>query len=240
MQILERSIAELVNEAPLRARIFEEYAIDYTCNSKLSLAEACKKNNLDPETVINSLSKIQLLSHDPFVPILLGALSDEIIAKHHTYVREQGPRIQTLLEKVGRVHGEKEPRFLELKIIFEHMHLDLMLHMLKEENVLFPYCKQLEQTKEVISMHCGSVAMPIQVMESDHAQARAQSAEIEKLTDQFSPPDWACNSVKVLYSELKAYIEDLDVHMHLENNLLFPAALRREDQLNTQVKKEPA
>lgn len=231
MNLLERPISELLQEAPSRARIFERFKFDYGCGNQQTLAEACRDLQIDPQTVLDSLSAETSPSQDGFVPIRLGPLADEIVSRHHHYVHLQGPRVQELLDKVSRVHGGKEPRLLTLWSLFQQLHADLLRHMLKEEAVLFPYCKQLEHAEELLGMHCGSVAMPIRVMESEHRQAQEQADQIRQLTDNFSPPAWACNSMRVLYHELASYLADLEVHMHLENDLLFPAALRREEEL---------
>lgn len=231
MQMLERSVADLLREVPRRARVFERYAIDYGCGSTRSLAEVCRQQQIDPDTILKSLAAEQPAGPDPFVRIRLDALADEIVTRHHDYAREQGQRIQSLLDKVNRVHVAKEPRLLALWSLFQQIHADLLQHMLKEEAVLFPYCRQLELATASVTMHCGSVAMPIRVMESEHHKTSEQMRLVENLTDGYTPPDWACNSFRVLYDELQAYVQDLEEHMHLENDLLFPAALRREAEL---------
>lgn len=233
--MLERSISELVREFPGRARIFEQFAIEYRCGNNLTLAEVCQQQQIDPERLLESLKSEEPVS-DPFIPIQLGALSDEIVARHHSFVREQGERILPLLARVNQVHIKKEPRLLAIWSTFEQMHTELLTHMLKEENVLFPFCKRLEQAQEIPAMHCGgSIMMPIRVMESEHRATVTQMQQIQSLTDDFCPPEGACNSWRVLYSALKEYVEDLEEHMHLENDLLFPAAARREEELHVRA-----
>lgn len=228
---LNRSVTELLQEAPARARVFERFAIDYGCASGLTLAEACRQQRLDPESVAACLATAQPEAETPFTRLRLSALTEEIVARHHVYARESGERIQPLLDKVARVHGGKEPRLRELWCVFQQLHAELLMHMLKEERVLFPYCRQLEAATEDVNLPDGSVAMPIRMMEAEHLRTERQMAQLRTLTDDFTPPAWACNSLRVLYHELQHYSADLETHMHLENNLLFPAALRREDAL---------
>ncbi len=229
MQILERSISELLKEDPRRARIFDQFAIKYCGCSQLTLAEVCQKNHINPEKILKSFEKNEHPEDDSFISTQIGDLCDQIVSHHHHYAREQGARIWQILEKVCRIHGEREPRFLQIQTVFDALYQDLLTHMQKEEMVLFPFCKELEKSSEAVSMHCGSVANPIRVMLYEHELAGQQTKQIETLTDQFNPPDWACNSMRVLYHELQAYNQDLELHMHLENNILFPAAMNREE-----------
>jgi regulator of cell morphogenesis and NO signaling len=231
MQMLERLVSELLQEDPRRAQIFEQYAIDYCCCNHLTLAETCQEKQINPETILKSLAETAPHDEDSFVSVQLGALSDDIVARHHSFVREQGGRILPLLEKVCQVHGQREPRLLAIKTVFQDLHQDLLLHMQKEERVLFPFCKELENSQVGVEMHCGSVANPIQMMLYEHDLAAEQMKQLQFLSEQFTPPNWACNSFLALYQALKDYHQDLEIHMHLENNLLFPAALRRESKL---------
>lgn len=231
-QLLERKLNDLLLEAPQRARVFEHFKIDYCCGKQLSLGEACQHVHADPAMVLAALEAAASVEANPFISLRLGALADEIVARHHIKARTQGPRILQLFNKVCGVHGEKEPRLFEMEVIFCELHQDLLQHMHKEEAVLFPFCKELELATGAVSMHCGSVANPIRMMEYEHREALVQVAALEELSGHFVPPAGACNSWRVLYHELQAYVEDLHVHMQVENNLLFPAALRREEDLN--------
>lgn len=231
MQMLERLVSELLQEDPRRAQIFEHYAIDYCCCNHLTLAETCQEKQINPETILKSLAETAPHDEDSFVSVQLGALSDDIVARHHRFVREQGGRILPLLEKVCQVHGQREPRLLAIKTVFQDLHQDLLLHMQKEEMVLFPFCKELEKSQTGVEMHCGSVANPIQMMLYEHDLASEQMKQLQFLSEHFTPPNWACNSFLALYQALNDYHKDLEIHMHLENNLLFPAALRQESKL---------
>lgn len=226
-------IADLLRDAPWRARVFDRYAIAYCCDSSLTLAEACRQRQLDPEAVLQALA-LDAPEADPFLPLGLGALSDEIVARHHESAREQGLRIQALLDKAARVHGGREPRLRAAWVLFQQLHAELLQHMLKEEGVLFPYCRRLELAVSPVAMHCGSVANPIRAMEFEHDRTKAQMDELRQLFDDFRLPAWACNTVRVLYHELQAYLADLETHMAVENQVLFPAALRREHELRHQ------
>lgn len=238
MNLLERPVAELLREAPERGQIFAKFEIDYGCSNQQTLAEVCNRQNIDPALVVAALNNYHEATTDAFINLRLDLLAADIVARHHDFAREQGMHIKPLLTKVCRVHGDNEPRLLEIQRVFQGLHQDLVMHMLKEENILFPFCKQLELATEPISTGFSSVANPIRVMESDHEQTRQEMQQIRDLSDQFTPPEWACNSFRVLYHDLKAYIEDLETHMHLESDLLFPAALRREESLNAQAEAE--
>lgn len=237
-QILERRLDELLLEAPLRARVFSQFQIDYGCQQKISLAEACAQNQADPELVVAALDAQTQAATQAFLPMGLGALADEIVSRHHDKVREMGPRIQPLLNKVCDVHGAEAPFLYEIRSLFQALHGDLLMHMLKEEGVLFPYCKRLELAVESFQMHCGSIANPIRMMLFEHGEALMQTEQLSKLCEEFVPPTSACTSWRVLYAELQAYVEDLHLHMQLENNLLFPAALRSEENLKENIEED--
>jgi len=228
MHMLESKVSDLLQEDPRRAAIFEKYAIDYcTCNH-LTLAEVCQEKQLDPANLLRSLSEKADDKVDTFVSIQITALANDIVNRHHQYAREQGTWILSLLDKVCRVHGQRESRLTAIQAVFREMNQDLLLHMQKEEQVLFPICKELEQAQAEFEMHCCALENPIQVMQYDHDLASEQLKQLQSLSDQYTPPEWACNSMLALYQALKDYHSDLEVHMHLENNILFPAALRKE------------
>lgn len=231
--MLKRQISELLQEDPRRVAIFEKSGID--AYSHLTLEEVCQKKQLDSVPLLQLLSQRSEDQESAFVPLQLGALADDIVKRYHRYAREQGEWILKLLDKVCQEHGDKEPHLFSIKEVFQALYQDLILHMQKEEMVLFPLCKELERAEVEIEIHCGSVANPICAMQYEHDVTYEQMKTLCSLSDQFTPPQWACPSMSALYQALKSYHTDLEIHMHLENNLLFPAALRREEELSPRV-----
>jgi regulator of cell morphogenesis and NO signaling len=142
------------------------------------------------------------------------------------------PRLEALVTKVARVHGDKEPRLAQVQDLFLGLSAELAAHLMKEEQVLFPMIRQLEASGTLSQLHCGRVANPIHRMEFEHDEAGATLAQLRQLTDDYTPPEWACNTYRALFDALAYFEQDMHQHVHKENNVLFPQviALEQSDQ----------
>jgi regulator of cell morphogenesis and NO signaling len=233
----ENKIGEVVAMNFETARIFEDLGLDFCCGGKKTIEAACNEKGIDPVTVLDRLEKVEdsnaTASH--FSKWDVDFLSDYIINNHHSYVQNSIPGIERHLEKVVNAHGERNPELKKVQEVFFSLKEDLLSHMLKEEKMLFPYIKKLnfanKHSMEVTSPPFGSVDNPIKVMEDEHRNAGNELEQIGKLTNNFTPPENACGTFKVLYSELKDFEKDLHIHIHLENNILFPKAAELEKKL---------
>ncbi len=237
--IEQMTLAEIVSENPSTARLFEDKHLDFCCKGKRTLEQACMDAGLDVSTTryeIEELDYMRKQSNDTlnFNTMELDELADYIVHKHHTYVKEMMPMIQFHVRKVAIKHGESHPEALRIFENFERVVTDLEMHMMKEENILFPYIKKLVEVKNIgfasNTIH-EFVKNPINVMLDEHDQVNLLLVEIRKLSNEFTPPADACTTFKLSYAELKEFEEDLHKHIHLENNLLFPKALQLEDLL---------
>jgi regulator of cell morphogenesis and NO signaling len=233
----EMPVGRLVAERLGRARVFEELGIDYCCHGEASLGEVCARRSLDVGQVLAEIARSDFqdagdeenrVRYDALPP---GDLADHIEATHHAYLRLELPRLTELAKKVAADHGEHRPEMAELRTVLAGLRAELEAHLLKEERVLFPLIKQLEQANRLFPMHCGMVANPIRVMEHEHDDAGEALRRLRALTDDYRPPDDACNSVKALYAGLEALEADLHRHIHKENNILFPRAAAMEATL---------
>ncbi len=229
----QTTVGALVTERPARSRVFETLAIDYCCGGKKPLSEACAKRGLDPQAVIELIQEADdeggrsedMIDADA---LSLTDLADHIEREHHAYLRSELPRLDAMTEKVYRVHGEAEPRLGEVRRAFCALRDELTSHMMKEEQILFPLVRQLEQSDDPVSLHCGTIADPIRQMEAEHEHAGDALATIRTATDNFQPPDWACNTYRAMLDGLAQFERDMHVHIHKENNVLFPKALALE------------
>jgi len=161
----------------------------------------------------------------------LTELADHIEQVHHTYLKAELPRLDAMTEKVLEVHGESDPRLADVRRAFVGLHQELSSHLMKEEQILFPMIRQLESSSHVPAFHCGSVANPIRQMEYEHDSAGKALAVMRASTDDYRPPEWACNTYRAMLDGLKQLEWDLHQHIHKENNVLFPKAIRREADL---------
>lgn len=230
---LNSTVGELVRQRPARSRIFELLKIDYCCGGKIPLAEACAKRSVDPQQVLQ-----QILTDDAVENRLIDAdamglaeLADHIEHTHHAYLREELPRLEYMTRKVAAVHGEHNPRLHQIRDTFLAFQRELLSHMLREEQVLFPLIRQIEQAERPVSFHCGSLANPIRAMEHEHDNAGDALERFRTLTDDFTPPDWACNTFRAMYDAFSKLESNMHQHVHKENNVLFPKALARESEL---------
>jgi regulator of cell morphogenesis and NO signaling len=135
------------------------------------------------------------------------------------------PRLEQLANKVASVHGPDDPRLTQARDTLVLLKEDMMSHLAKEENVLFPYCEQLDTAAGMPYFHCGAIANPIRVMEQEHEMAGELLARLRSLTDDYTPPSWACNTYRALLDGLAELEADTHQHIHKENNILFPRAI---------------
>ena len=225
-----KTIGELVLEFPPLANLFEELSIDYCCGGKKSLEETCQKKELSLD---ETKSKIEaFLSKEPNAEKALSmedsysTIIEHLLKVYHEPTKDLLHKVLEQSEKVARVHGEKNEKLRPLYEKVTALVNDLLPHMEKEENVLFPYLLQLDTATSAPPMHCGTVANPISVMEREHDETGVLLKEINELTDNFTPPDWACNTYRVLFDRLKTLEKETHKHIHLENCLLFPKTLQ--------------
>lgn len=233
----QTTVGELVKDRPARSRIFEQLEIDYCCGGKIPLAEACAKKGLNPDEVLariqaDDATDSELVDADAMG---LAELADHIERTHHAYLKEELPRLDFMTRKVAAVHGDGEPRLHDIRETFVAFQDELLNHMMKEEQVLFPMIRQIEQADGPVQFHCGALANPIRMMEHEHDNAGDALAKFRTLTDDFTPPDWACNTFRAMYDAFAALEPNMHQHVHKENNVLFPKALDREASLNAKA-----
>lgn len=234
----ERKVGNLVAENYRYADVFKKYDIDFCCNGGVTVLEACKNKGLNYTLVISELQAIgntEAAATD-FKNWPLDKLVDYIVDKHHTYVREHLPLLIAYSDKVAKVHGDRYPETIEIKMLVDRLSADLMSHMDKEESILFPFIKKLLRAKskntDVEQAHFGSVKNPVQMMLAEHDEAGNIFKSISFMTLRYTPPTDACTTFKVLYHKLQEFETDLHKHIHLENNILFPAAINLEATLS--------
>ena len=232
---LQTTIGELASAIPHAARVFESHRIDYCCGGRRNLGDACAKVGVDPSTVIAELEAParDLGVQTDWRVAPLATLAQHILDVHHTFMWQELPRIEQLMQKVARVHGETHPELRELSPIVLGMVDELNLHLLKEERVLFPYIQSLAAATGPVSAPFGTVLHPISMMNTEHEDAGEALEAIRRLTDDHRPPEDACGSYRALYAALAAVELDLHQHIHLESNVLFPRALDLEQTLNS-------
>ena len=231
-------IGELVAKDYRTASVFKKYSIDFCCQGNRTIEEACEKKNIDTKKVLEDLvamMEAKSESTTDYQSWPLDLLADYIEKKHHRYVQEKTLEIQPYLDKICKVHGERHPELLKIKEEFNASAGELAAHMKKEELILFPFIRKMTQAKmeniKVDAAHFGTVINPIQMMMDEHTVEGNRFRKIEELTNNYTPPQDACNTYRVSFSLLKEFEQDLHLHIHLENNILFPKAIEIEKEL---------
>jgi len=232
----EQTVAEIALANPATTRVFEHLGIDYCCGGKLSLRVACERAKVPVSAALAAIEE-PLAAPDAGVAndAALGEITQHIVKRHHAFVRGESPRIQALLAKVCERHGHAHPELIEVKTRFNWLDAELSQHMRKEEHILFPYIESLGD--RVNRAACfDSVEHPIEAMVAEHENAGENLARIRAVTGGYAVPADACGSFRALYAALEQFERDLHVHVHLENNILFPRAIAAERELRGSAK----
>jgi regulator of cell morphogenesis and NO signaling len=234
----ESIIGTIVAEDYRAATVFEQAGLDFCCNGNRTLEAACKEQNIPVERLIGNLQMV--LDSTPrkddaisdYKSWPLDLLADFIEKKHHRYVTEQIPIIRAFLEKIVRVHGHKHPELSEIKELFDASAGELTGHMKKEELMLFPFIRKMVQAKQAgnndVAAPFGTVQNPIRMMMHEHDGEGERFRRIKELSNQYTSPADGCNTYRAAYATLKAFEDDLHLHIHLENNILFPKSIELE------------
>jgi len=230
-------VGELVAKDYRTASVFKEEGIDFCCRGNRSID---KVSEHDVSKVKHLIEKLKVATTDEklatdYTSWPMDLLADYIEKKHHRYVEEKIAEIKPYLEKVARVHGKKHPELREIQELFNSSAGELSVHMKKEELVLFPFIrKMMKFSKGDAKMempYFGTVGNPIEMMKEEHDNEGVRFRRIAKLSDNYTPPSDSCNTYRVTYELLKEFENELHLHIHLENNILFPKALEVEKEL---------
>ncbi|HEX9083054.1 MAG TPA: DUF542 domain-containing protein, partial [Holophagaceae bacterium] len=200
---LQTKLGDLVLARPETMRYFEGLGLDYCCGGHRSLGEACAAAGLEPGTVLSALESLAPAAEDTpdlqgWTTAQLETLIDHLVATHHEYLRTELPRLRGLLVKVMGAHGERHPELDRVSEIFMALEADLMPHLLKEEQILFPFIVRMEHG-ETGGACFGSVQSPIRVMEMEHEAVGSLLAELRALTNAYTAPADGCATFRALY-----------------------------------------
>lgn len=235
----DETLGQIAAKDLRKAQVFKKYGLDFCCGGKKTVKEACAEKGLDVTKVEQELQQADKMPSSRPIPYgdwSLDFLADYIVNTHHSYVRKNLPDITSYAAKVMQVHGNQHPELIRINQLVSEVNAELTGHLVKEEKILFPYIKALvaakDHTQPLQAAHFGSVQSPINMMEIEHELVGKNLDEIRQLSHNYLLPEDACASYSLLYRMLDEFEEDLHLHIHLENNILFPKALAIEKQLN--------
>lgn len=215
-----KTIAEIVTNDISTASVFKKYKLDFCCGGGKTVENACEKANINVDDVVNDLLNNKSRSDAPnlnFKDWSAEFLADYIVYVHHTYVKQNLAIISEFADKVANVHGQHEPKTIEIAQLFSNISSELTSHMGKEEFILFPAIKA-----KADNHNFDLDEKTMSLINDEHEEVGTMIKKIQELSSNFTPPDWACNTFKALYFKLEEFTNDLYQHIHLENNILFP------------------
>ena len=228
------AVGEIVTHKFACTSVFQKYHIDFCCGGNTRLADAAQQQGIPLAQIVAELNAVdneKVGQHFNFNDWSLELLCDYVLKYHHPRIRAQGPIIKQHLDKIVTVHGKNHPSLLEVKMLFDEALVDLESHLMKEENILFPYIYGLVTDGEPTEKDTpcfGTVRNPVRMMMHEHDQEGERFRKIEQLTDGYTPPEDACNTYRFALSGLKAFQDHLHEHIHIENNMIFPQAINLE------------
>ena len=231
------TVGELAASDIRKAEVFRKFGLDFCCGGNKTLAEACQEQGIsamEVESAMSELENTEAPASQDFNNWELDFLADYIVNTHHRYVNDTLPILNEISAKVASVHGVAHPEVVEIANLFKGVENELLSHMPKEEQILFPYIKEMvtakRDTQAPPPAAFGSIENPIRMMEAEHTSTGDNMKKIRELSGNFVPPEDACASYTYLYNKLEEFEKDLHQHIHLENNILFPKSIKLEKE----------
>lgn len=231
-----QTISDIASASLGAVRVFEKYGIDYCCGGKRPVADACLELGLESSAVLGELE--QAIKGAPadgtdWTRAPLRDLIRHILTTHHYYLKVELPQLRLRLQKVIRVYGTQDHESLApLPDLLRGLTSELDMHMHKEEVILFPFIERCEAAVHAGSpippSPFGSLANPIAMMESEHESAGSALRAMRSATNGYEVPSYACITYRSMLEGLRELEQDLHLHIHLENNILFPRAIALE------------
>ena len=228
------TLSALVNAHPELAREMERRGLDYCCGGGQTLTDACASKGLDSVSTATELAAAATATDGIIAEwSTMGAreLVDHLESTHHRYLWEELPRLSALVARIVSVHGERHLEIHAIAACYEELRADMEPHLLKEERVLFPMIRELDSAQSMPAFHCGTLQNPISMMLIEHDAVGELLARLRQLTNGYQSPADGCTSYVACFAALAELEVDTHLHIHKENNLLFPMVDRMERSL---------
>lgn len=224
---ITKSIGEIVADDFRAALIFKSNNIDFCCGGKKSLEEACLEKGVNPEKIVALLEENAIIpanASQDFKNWKPDFLCDYVVNTHHRYVLKTLPDLLFYTQKIANVHGDHHPELIEVAALFARINTELLQHLKKEEEVLFPAIKSVLANNDQESKM--TIISEITRMSAEHEFAGGAMDQINEMTHHYKLPWDACSTYQVTFKLLDQFEDDLHIHVHLENNILYPGALK--------------
>lgn len=221
------TLGDLVTADPRRSRVFEDYGLDFCCNGGRSLADAAAEAGLDLAEVSAALDLPDAPPPPQWQHLENAALAHEIVDTHHAYLWDEMPHLLGLVEKVHQVHGDSHPELAQVREAYTSAIAEIEPHLTREERVVFPAISRLERTQAPVQLRDGTLAGLLADLVAEHDVVGDLFKRIRSLTDGYAMPEDGCATYRLMLTGLQEMERDLHEHIHKENNVLFPATLKK-------------
>jgi len=230
----KETIGQIAVKDLRKAEVFKKYGIDFCCGGKKTVRQVCEEKGIDATKVEQELQQVNTenkTDKNAYNEWELDFLADYIVNTHHRYVRKYLPELRGYALKVAQVHGDHHPELFEIQKLVETINEELSEHMVNEEKVLFTYVKKIVNARNnslPLNKEGRNLASLIDELEEEHDYVGRCLDKIRALSNGYAIPDDACASYKLLFKMIQEFEDDLHIHIHLENNILFPKAVEME------------
>jgi regulator of cell morphogenesis and NO signaling len=211
---LSTTLGDIVSTNERYAAVLDGAGLDYCCGGRRTLDQAAAEAGIDGSVLLGTLLRATEPTEPgpPWADLDAGALCDHITESHHGFLRRRLPELLALSDKVLGVHGERHPELSEVHRTLQVFWAETCPHLDHEEAALFPTIQSGNEVPSELVDELGS----------DHELVGALLDTLRSLTHDHVPPDDACASYQSLYRGLAELDTDTRLHVHKENNLLFP------------------
>lgn len=232
------TLGELAAKDLRKAEVFKKYGLDFCCGGKKTVKEACAEKGIDVTLVEKDLQHADKLVSSssqrplPFNDWNLDFLADYIVNTHHSFVKKVMPDLKAYSAKVAKVHGGHHPELIEINNLVQETMKEMEEHTIEEESKLFPYIKKLVSLNgNATAKDIDHVKDSIDLRVQEHELVGGNLDKIRELSSNYTVPEDGCASYSFLFKSLNEFEEDLHIHVHLENNILFPKAIALEKEI---------
>ena len=225
-KILSQTIGEIVANDFRTASVFKKAGIDFCCGGNKSITDACREKGTDESVILQQLetiSQMTVAGAQNYNECELDFLCDYIVNTHHKFVLKNLPELIFYTQKIADVHGNHHPELHEVSSLFSKINDELLQHLKNEEEILFQAIKQAHDN--LTTPLKNTIIAEITRMKDEHEFAGGAMDRINILTQNYLIPDDACNTYRVTLKLLEQFEDDLHIHVHLENNILYKKAL---------------
>lgn len=241
---IDSLVGQIATKYPELIPELERLGVDYCCGGSKSLAECAAQIGAIPDDVVETFRGFEAsptsdTDISDYSAMSMTELADHIEQTHHVFARESLDRLARLVAKCVAAHGDEDSRLIELQRTIASLDVDMRDHLVREERVLFPWLRRLERKSEITSGPPWSVKRPIDCMVHDHDDVGEAFRKIRSLTDNLTLPDGACSTWRECYRLIEQLETDTHMHIHKENNILFPAGIAAEERLGGPSHRRP-